>query len=93
MTTEIGIATMKFTSIPITPIPSGDMPNHQFSGVLYSGCMNLNQTMYEVVNAIPAIIPVIAPGPFILLEKIPITMAGKNEDAARPKANATIAAT
>ena len=38
-------ATAKLMSIPIVPMPSGEIPNHQFSGVLAAGSMNLNQTM------------------------------------------------
>ena len=41
----------------------------------------------------PTIIPDTAPGIFILLEKMPIIIAGKKDAAANPKAKATTAAT
>ena len=49
--------------------------------------------MYPRVNPIPQIIPAMAPSLLILLEKIPMIKVGKKEDAARPKANATVLAT
>ena len=45
------------------------------------------------VNPIPQTIPAIAPCLFTLLEKIPINKVGKNDDAANPKAKATVLAT
>ena len=36
------IATIKFKNMPITPIPSGEIQNHQFSEELADGLMNLN---------------------------------------------------
>ena len=41
----------------------------------------------------PVTIPAIAPSLFIPFEKMPNKSAGKNEDAANPKANATVLAT
>ena len=41
----------------------------------------------------PAIIPAMAPSLFMRLEKIPIKITGKNDEAASPKANATTCAT
>ena len=38
------------------------------------------------------IIPAVAPCLFILLEKMPISRVGKNDDAASPKAKATVLA-
>ena len=46
-----------------------------------------------MVNPIPQIIPAMAPSLFIFLEKIPIIRVGKKEDAASPKAKATVLAT
>ena len=42
---------------------------------------------------IPPIIPDIVPSLLIRFEKIPSRIAGKKEAAARPNANATVAAT
>ena len=44
-------------------------------------------------KAIPQIIPSMAPWRFIRLSKMPRIIAGKNDDAASPKANATTSAT
>ena len=41
----------------------------------------------------PQIIPAIAPCWLIFLENIPMIRVGKKEDAANPKANATVLAT
>ena len=49
--------------------------------------------MYAVVNPSPQSIPAIAPSRFMRLEKMPRTMAGKNDEAAKPKAKATTWAT
>jgi hypothetical protein len=38
---EIKKATKKFKSIPIEPIPSGEIPNSQFTGSFERGLMNL----------------------------------------------------
>ena len=40
----------------------------------------------------PAIIPAMAPSRFMRFEKIPIMSAGKIDDAASPKASATVPA-
>ncbi len=90
---ETPIATTKLIIIPIVPMPSGDTPNHQCSAVFNSGCVNLKYTMYHAVNVIPAIMPATAPYVFVLFVKMPRMIAGKNEAAARPKANATTCAT
>ena len=49
--------------------------------------------MYPSVNPTPAIMPAIAPSRLIRLEKIPIRIVGKNDEAAKPNANATVLAT
>ena len=46
-----------------------------------------------MVNPIPQIMPAIAPSLFIFFEKIPMINVGKKEDAASPKAKATVLAT
>src|SRR5690606_22222856 len=53
----------------------------------------LKYTMYEAVNMSPTTMPATTPSRLALLEKIPRVMAGKNEAAASPKANATTCAT
>ena len=53
----------------------------------------MKKIIYAAVKVIPTIIPATAPFLFIRLVKIPITIAGKNELAARPKANATTSPT
>ena len=45
------------------------------------------------MNTIPEIMPAMAPSRFMRREKMPRMMAGKNEAAASPKANATTWAT
>ena len=57
--------------------------------MLRAGLINLKKIIYDTVNVMPTIIPVTAPTLFIRLEKIPMTIAGKNELAASPKAKAT----
>ena len=47
---------------------------------------------YKRVMPIPANIPAIAPSLFIVFEKIPIIRAGKIDEAANPKARATVPA-
>ena len=86
---QMNIATKKFIIIPTTPIPSGDIPSSQYSDVLYSGEINLKNIIYVAVKIRPDNIPNIAPYWFILFEKIPITIAGNIDAAAKPKAKAT----
>ena len=45
------------------------------------------------VDPMPQIIPAMAPSRLNRFEKIPMTMTGKNDEAASPKAKATTAAT
>ena len=85
--------TIKFSIIPINPIPSGEIPNSQFSGVFDSGLINLKFTIYAEVKAMPVIIPEMAPCLFIRLLKMPMMMTGKTEEAASPNAKATVAVT
>ena len=49
--------------------------------------------MYHTIIEMPATMPATAPSRFIRLRKMPRMIAGKNEEAANPKANATTAAT
>ncbi len=93
MKAETPIATTKLIIIPTVPIPSGDTPNHQCSTVFNSGCANLKYTMYHAVSVSQAIMPATAPYLFVLFVKMPRMIAGKNDAAARPKANATTCAT
>ena len=50
---------------------------------------NLKKIIQDEVNKRPETIPIIAPDEFTLFEKIPIIKAGKIDEAAKPKANAT----
>ena len=75
------------------PIPSGEIPKSQWSGEFSSGDTNLKRTMYAAVNRIPTSIPATAPSRVVRFEKIPRMIAGKNEDAASPNANATTSPT
>jgi hypothetical protein len=52
----------------------------------------LDWNTYSRVTPIPATIPAIAPSLFMFLLKMPIISAGKIDDAARPKARATVPA-
>ena len=49
--------------------------------------------MYAAVNVIPDTIPAIAPSRFMVRVKVPRMITGKNDEAARPKAKATVWAT
>ena len=93
VTAATAMETMKFSAMPRVPIPSGEIPHNQCSDVLRSGLTNLKKMIYAAVKVIPTIMPLTAPALFMRFEKMPITMAGKNELAARPKANATTCAT
>ena len=49
--------------------------------------------MYAAVKVIPDSIPAIAPSRFMVRVKVPRMITGKNDDAASPKAKATVCAT
>ena len=88
-------ATAKLIAAPTEPKASGAIPRNQLSGVLGSmlvpGKKNhpLYQKIYRSVDPIPQSIPEVAPVRLTFFEKIPIIIAGKIEEAARPNARAT----
>ncbi len=91
-------ATAKLISAPIAPKAFGEMPRNQLAGrsprkaVPGMNMMPLCWNTYSRVMPRPEIMPQIAALLFIFLEKIPIISAGKIDDAARPKAIATVPA-
>jgi len=91
-------ATVKLIIAPTAPKALGSIPKNQFLAISPKKAVPLINIMpscwkiYNKVQPIPANIPAIAARLPIDLAKIPIINAGNIDEAARPKANATVPA-
>jgi hypothetical protein len=98
VTADTRKATAKLTMAPTAPKAFGEMPKNQSgpcpprNSVPGMKKMPLCWNTYSRVTVIPASMPAMAPALFIRLLKMPIISAGKIDDAARPKAMATVPA-